>query len=339
MAFANPNNLSPIGVSVIVPAYNASATMARCLQALSQQNCFQPFEIIVVDDGSFDDTAKIVCSFPGVQYVRQENAGPASARNHGAKLARGEFLAFTDSDCIPHDDWITRLMAGLGQSQVAVVAGSYGIANGESRLARCVFAEIRWRHTHIMPDFPKAFGSYNFCVKKNVFLAVGGFHEGYRHASGEDNDLSYKIIGLHERIYFERKALVDHYHPSVITKYLKEQFRHGCWRVKMYQDHPAMVAGDGYTFWKDALELLWSLAGCLGLLASACHLLHWRQVLLGILCPFLFFEILWGFIMMRCFFDGIFLGIILFFRAFARMLGFSTGIFVFMFFKNDKIFE
>ena len=186
--------MSSICVSVIVPAYNASATIGQTLEALSRQNCFQPFEVIVVDDGSSDNTADIVCSFASVRYVRQENAGPASARNHGAKLAQGEYLAFTDSDCIPHEDWISKLMEGFGQQQVGVVAGSYGIANPEIWLARCIYKEILWRHNTLMPDFPNSFGSYNFCVKKNVFDAVGGFNTAYRHASGEDNDLSYKII-------------------------------------------------------------------------------------------------------------------------------------------------
>ena len=168
------NEVSSVCVSVIVPAYNASATIGKALEVLSKQNCFQPFEVIVVDDGSSDNTADIVRSFASVRYVRQDNAGPASARNHGARLARGEFLAFTDSDCIPHEDWISQLMTGFGHLQVGVVAGSYGIANPESRLARCIYAEIRWRHTSLMPDFPRAFGSSNFCVKKNVFDAVGG---------------------------------------------------------------------------------------------------------------------------------------------------------------------
>ncbi len=109
--------MNPICVSVIVPAYNASATIGRTLEALSKQNCSQPFEVIVVDDGSVDNTADIVRSFAvGASYVRQDNAGPASARNHGAQLAQGEFLAFTDSDCIPHEDWISQLMEGFGRA-------------------------------------------------------------------------------------------------------------------------------------------------------------------------------------------------------------------------------
>ena len=318
--------MDPICVSVIIPAYNASATIGQELESLSKQNCFQPFEVIVVDDGSIDNTAEIVRSFASVKYVRQDNAGPASARNHGARVAQGEFLAFTDSDCIPHEDWISKLMAGFSHPQVGVVAGSYGIANPESWLARCVHIEILWRHTKLMPDFSNSFGSYNFCVKKNVFEAVGGFNSSYRFASGEDNDISYKIRGLGWRIYFQRKALVDHHHTASVSQYLKEQFRHGFWRVKMYKDHPRMMRGDGYTYWKDILEMPMVVV-CLGAITlTAIGGLGWAYAGCFVLFFFLLFEILCALLMIHCFFDGIFFGFVLLFRAFARMFGFSTGI-------------
>ena len=330
--------MSHICVSVIIPAYNASATIGRALEALSKQNYSQPFEVIVVDDGSSDNTADIVCLFAAVRYVRQDNAGPACARNHGARLAKGEFLAFTDSDCIPHEDWIAQLMQGFGRQRVGVVAGSYGIANPQSVLAQCIYKEILWRHASLMPEFPKAFGSYNFCAKKNVFDAVGGFNTGYRTASGEDNDLSYKIIGSGWRIYFERKALVDHYHPTRVVKYLNEQFRHGFWRVKMYRDFPSMMRGDGYTFWKDIIEI--PLAG--GLLGAVALSAFYKPLLTDVGCfvlfPFLLFEILFALIMTHCFFEGILFGFVLLFRACARVLGFSTGILSLLFKKERKIF-
>jgi len=294
--------MSPVSVSIIVPAYNASASLGRTIEALLKQNCFQPFEIIVVDDGSIDNTAEIAHSFGAVKYLRQENAGPAAARNHGARLARGQYLAFTDSDCIPHEDWISRLMAGFAQAEVGVVAGSYGIANPQNWLSRCIHAEIIWRHQHLMPDFPNSFGSYNFCVKKEVFEGVGGFNTVYRNASGEDNDLSYKIIAAGWRIYFDRKALVDHYHTAHVVKYLKEQYRHGFWRAKMYHDHPQMIKGDGYTFWKDMVEMPLSALLLLAVLGSVFHLISFGQCMSFVLLPFLIFEILSSVIMTNYFF-------------------------------------
>lgn len=246
-------------LSVIIPAYNASSTVARLCDALARQDYPHPFEIIVVDDGSSDQTASVLRRYPTIRYVHQPNAGPASARNHGARLAGGDFLCFTDSDCVPHPDWISQLMAGFDPgTKVAVVMGSYGIANPRSILSRGIQAEIMFRHRFLMPDFPQAFGSYNFCIKKSVFWTVGGFDERYRRASGEDNDLSYNIIRAGHAIFFQRRALVDHHHTEDVLRYLKEQYRHGFWRASIYARHPAMAKGDGYTFWKDIIEMPWA---------------------------------------------------------------------------------
>jgi len=332
MTSANSNDTNTICLSVIVPAYNAAATIGRTLEALSKQNCSLSFEVIVVDDGSSDGTADIVRGFASVKYIFQDNAGPASARNHGAKLARGEYLAFTDSDCVPHEDWISQLMAGFiagddrtADRNVGAVAGSYGIANPEKWLARSIYKEILWRHTYLMPDFPNALGSYNFCVKKNVFDAIGGFNTAYRRASGEDNDLSYKIIRSGWQIYFQREALVDHYHTAQVVKYLKEQFQHGFWRVKMYKDHPQMMRPDGYTYWKDIIEV--PLSACLlaGVFLSFLQYFKIGEIGYFLLLPFLVFEILCALIMTQNWGEGAIFGLVLFFRAFSRMLGFAMG--------------
>lgn len=314
-----------VNVSVIIPAYNASATIGNLLRALACQDYNHPFEVIVVDDGSTDDTPRIVAEYANVRYVRQDNAGPAAARNRGAELAQGQYLCFTDSDCVPQSDWISKLLNGFSASDIGVVMGGYGIANPESLLARGIHGEIIFRHVHLLSDYPKVFGSYNFCAKKEVFSKVGGFHGGYRQASGEDNDLSYRISQAGYRIYFERKALVNHHHTTLLGKYLKEQFRHGFWRAKMYADHPQMAGGDGYTFFKDIAEVPLSAACVLGL--------HFLVV------PFLFFEIFFGILMMRKLFGGIYYGIVMFFRAFARTFGLSTGIFHFYFKKWEKKFK
>jgi glycosyltransferase involved in cell wall biosynthesis len=309
-------------VSVIIPAYNAEDTIADAIEAVFAQDHAGPLELVVVDDGSTDKTADVVRRYARVVYAHQQNAGPASARNHGARLSKGRILFFTDSDCRPERSWISKMMEGFGREGVSVVAGSYGIANPASLLARVIHAEIVFRHRVLMPQFPKFFGSYNFAIRREVFEAAGGFNAQYRRASGEDNDLSYKIIARGGRIFFRRDACVDHYHQESLPCYLKEQFRHGFWRLKMYADHPGMVTGDGYTFWKDIAEI--------PLVAAYLSIFLWPVPAAALFFGFFLFEVVFGGIIMYPGPGMFFAGYVLWLRSFARAAGFFSGGFIYL---------
>ena len=84
-------------VSVVVPVYNVAGFLREALDSLFAQD-YEPFEVVVVDDGSTDGSGAIARSYPGVRYLRQENQGPAAARNAGIAAARGEIVAFADAD-------------------------------------------------------------------------------------------------------------------------------------------------------------------------------------------------------------------------------------------------
>jgi glycosyltransferase involved in cell wall biosynthesis len=84
-------------VSVIVPVYNGAGFLREALDSVFAQD-YEPFEVIVVDDGSTDGSGAIARSYPEVRYIRQENQGPAAARNAGIATARGEIVAFADAD-------------------------------------------------------------------------------------------------------------------------------------------------------------------------------------------------------------------------------------------------
>jgi glycosyltransferase involved in cell wall biosynthesis len=245
-------------ISVIIPVYNRAGLIGPVIEALlNQQTPPQllpsPIEIIIVDDGSTDNTGDVVRSYP-VKYIRQENRGPASARNRGFRESKGEIVAFIDSDCIARPGWLEKLLSGFDSPEVGAVAGSYDIANPESLLSRLIHAEIKWRHSRFS-RFIRAFGSYNVAIRREVLEGLGGFDETYRTASGEDNDLSYRLLKAGYKIRFVPQALVAHYHTEKLFKYLKEQFRHAFWRMKLYKDHPEMAKGDDYTVLKDILEM------------------------------------------------------------------------------------
>ncbi|OGW18687.1 MAG: hypothetical protein A3G93_15930 [Nitrospinae bacterium RIFCSPLOWO2_12_FULL_45_22] len=235
-----------MNISIVIPAFNSQKTIAQAIEACLQQIYDQgEIEVIIVDDGSTDDTQKIVRSYP-VGYIFQENSGPAKARNTGWEAAQGDIICFTDSDCIPHNDWVQKLVRNFNAKDVGAVGGSYSIANEENLLAACIHQEILLRHEQ-MPKRAKALGSYNLSVPKRLLEKIGGFNEEYTQASGEDNDLCYRLIKAGYSLYFEKEALVFHYHPSNFLRYLRHQFWHGYWRVKLYQDHPGMMRGDDYS--------------------------------------------------------------------------------------------
>lgn len=236
--------------SIIIPAYNARKTLSECLTACLGQ-AYTDFEVIIVDDGSTDETGQITAQFEAVRYHRQPNGGPASARNSGARIASGDILVYTDADCIPQADWLKQLADGFEDGVVAV-GGTYTIANPDARLARVVQAEIAARHRQFgrEVDF---LGSFNVAYRRDAFEVVGGFDESYRQASGEDNDLAYRLHDNGGRMVFNPKAVVAHYHPERLLAYLRTQSRHGYWRVKLYRDHPRRSGGDQYAGWPDLL--------------------------------------------------------------------------------------
>jgi len=320
-----------VKASVIIPVFNGEKTIRPALEALLAQT-YPHQEIIVVDDGSTDRTGEIVRGFNGVIYILQQNAGPATARNAGARQARGEIICFTDADCLAHPDWVERLVRAFGSEEIGAVAGSYGIANNENLLARCVHEEIVYRHEKFLKDFVRAFGSYNCAIKKKVFDGVGGFDERYRGASGEDNDLSYKILKSGQKIFFEKAALVDHYHPTQLENYLRSQFQHGFWRAKMYRDHPGMSTGDDYTFWKDMVEVVLVL-GIMSALVVALAAPAFMIFLIGLLGVLLLLEFFFAVAILKKPSDAIYFAWVMFLRSFARSFAFAAGLLRFIFSK------
>ena len=317
-------------VSVVIPAYNAQRTIGEAVaRSLAQSEGSLGVEVVVVDDGSRDETAAIA-EAAGAKVVRQENAGPAAARNRGWKKASGQFICFMDSDCIPGDGWLLDLLDGFTDHRVGAVAGSYDIANDSSWLARWVHREIMERHRR-MHSYVRAFGSYNVAIPRYVLEVTGGFDPTYRRASGEDNDLSYRIIKKGWRIAFRPRAKVAHYHPERIWKYLMEQYRHGFWRSKLYKAHPDMIRGDDYTRLRDRLEpiLVFGMSGYTMLTVFGITTLIWPLLLF--LAVYTLIHLSWplSWWLGEGRIGGLPYGGVTFLRGFARTAGLCIGTFQF----------
>ena len=115
-------NRSTPKVSVVVPVRNGAPKIARCLQALLAQT-LQPYEIIVVDGHSTDSTVEVASKLP-VTIIYENYGTVGGARQVGVEHARGEYVAFTDADCIPRKDWLENLVREFDDGIVGVGGGS-----------------------------------------------------------------------------------------------------------------------------------------------------------------------------------------------------------------------
>lgn len=168
-----------MNISAIIPVFNGERTIAANIAAIkNQMPPYGKLEIIVVDDGSSDSTAKILQSIGSIKIISQANRGPAAARNAGAREAAGEILVFTDADTIPHADWLKELTAPFSNPVIQACAGTYTIANSGNTLAELVQNEIEMRHQSY-GDFIKFAGTYNLAIRKQLFEKIGGFNETY----------------------------------------------------------------------------------------------------------------------------------------------------------------
>ncbi|MCI4624572.1 MAG: glycosyltransferase [Candidatus Magnetoovum sp. WYHC-5] len=233
--------------SVIIPAYNAQKTIGMCLDALMKQT-YTDYEVIVIDDGSSDNTASIVNAYP-VRYVRQENSGPACARNRGVSLSSGEVILFTDSDCIPSQNWISEMVSVFeADPEVVAIKGVYK-TNQSQLIARFAQAEFEERYdicqkskTISMVD------TYSAAYKKDIFTTAGGFDESFPTANNEDTELSYKMSSKGYKMVFNPKVVVYHLgHPSSVWDYMRKKFWRGYWRMVVYKRFPAKMIKDAYT--------------------------------------------------------------------------------------------
>lgn len=169
--------------SVIIPTYNRAATLGRAIESVLFQT-YSAWEILVVDDGSTDDTPELIKSFSTVRYYNQENKGVSSARNKGAELATGDWLIFLDSDDELLSNALLEFSKSINQhSDSAVVLGGYFLNKNGSE--QCV-----------IPVHGKYIGhlSGSFVIKKSLFRNVGGYDPILRFA--ENTELFFRINKL-----------------------------------------------------------------------------------------------------------------------------------------------
>lgn len=257
-------------ISVVVPVRNGAATLPACLHALTQQTLPPAaYEVIVVNDGSTDDTAAVARRYP-VRCVDLPPSGPAAARNHGVAQAQGDLVFFTDADCAPASDWVARLAAAFAAPEVMGARGVYRTRQ-TSLVARFVQQEYQDKYDRTARRRSIDFiDTYSAGYRRAVFVENGGFETAFPVPSVEDQEFSFRLAEKGYRLVFVPDAVVFHQHDSTLGEYLRRKFWIGYWKAFLLRWHPEKALGDSHTPLSQRVQLgLQALAGLLGLLGLA----------------------------------------------------------------------
>lgn len=237
-------------ISIIIPAYNSEKTIGKTIESLLKQNYSKKnYEIIIVDDGSSDNTQDTILKFKQVRLIKQNHKGPATARNLGATNAKGAILLFTDADCVLDKNWIKEMVKPFTNPEIIGVSGTYKTLNNDNFMARFIGYEIEERHERMKRQkFIDFIGTFSAAYRKKIFLKFGGFDTRFKTSSGEDPELSYRIDKAGLKMVFQPKAIVFHPHPNSLWKYLKQKYKRAVWRNLMYWGkHKEKIMSDSYT--------------------------------------------------------------------------------------------
>jgi GT2 family glycosyltransferase len=205
--------------SVVIPTYHRNDLLAKCLNCLSPDVQTLPadrYEVVVTDDGSQTTAeAMIQEKYPRVKWVAGPRKGPAANRNNGAKFAQGEWLVFTDDDCLPDPQWLEAYEGAIANNPSCLVfeGRTYVDRPRQSLAEKSPVNEI---------------GGYlwscNFAIQRHLFESLEGFDERFPYAAMEDVDLSLRIIQAGYKILFIQQAAI--FHPWRISGGWFELKRH-----------------------------------------------------------------------------------------------------------------
>jgi len=186
------------------------------------------FEVIVIDDGSSTPVGAWIGD-SRVRLIRQDGMGPAAARNTGIASARGPLLAFTDDDCRPRPDWLSKLAEAWTSSPTALFGGLTCNGLPSNRLSAASQFLVDYLYDHFAHTNPKQrfFTSNNLAGSRDRLAALGGFDPSFPLAAAEDRDLCDRWREQGGVLIYVPGAAVDHYHGMSLEGFLRQQYQYG----------------------------------------------------------------------------------------------------------------
>jgi glycosyltransferase involved in cell wall biosynthesis len=228
-----PDEIEPVPeISVVVPCFRSPDRLRALLEALAAQDLpTEQFEVVVVDDGSPEPLASTARVFAGrlrLHVHRQANAGPAAARNRGAEVACADLLAFTDDDCRPARDWLSRLLAAHRAHPEAMLGGHVVNAVDDDPAAEASQLLVTFVYEWFDDDHPsRFFASNNLAAPREGYLALGGFDTTFPRPGGEDRELCERWHRDGRPLTEVPDAVVHHFHVMGVRGLLRQHRNYG----------------------------------------------------------------------------------------------------------------
>ncbi|MEI8018917.1 MAG: glycosyltransferase [Schlesneria sp.] len=237
------------GFSIIIPTYARPVQIVGCLKSLTKLvSPRSGFEVIIVDDGSPEPLDTIVEPFRAameIKLLRQENSGPAMARNAGAANARGRILAFTDDDCRPEPEWLCAIERALEANPNCMVGGvTKNLLPNELFASTCHVIHLMvysfFNHNH---EDALLLASNNMALAAELFHRLGGFDaEHFRKSAAEDRDLCFRFRELGYSLKLVPDAIIGHAHSMTLYKFCRQHFWYGQGAFHYHRKQSRVVA-------------------------------------------------------------------------------------------------
>jgi len=238
-------------VSVIICVFNGADRISSVIESLDPKVVrYANYEVIIVDDGSTDETREIVRRYEFVNLVCADHGGLSKARNLGAEAASGEIFAYTDDDCEVDSEWLNWIARGYAEQGVDAMGGP-NIPPEPSFQDEAVVAAAPGAPSHVMLNDMEAehIPGCNLTVKREAFEAIGGFREVYR-VAGDDVDFCWRLEKAGFRIGFHGAAFVWHRRRTLLNQYFRQQKGYGKAEALLMRDHPEKFTRNAGVDWK-----------------------------------------------------------------------------------------